>query len=1050
MNILKLSKYSVLLLLLVLISSLNAASSGKISGYITDNSTGDPIPGANVMIAGSIIGVASDIEGYYALLNVPPGKYELKVSVIGYSKAIIKDVIVQIDLTTTININISTQTVDMDEIIVIAKRPVVKRDVSASEMNVSAEKIETMPVTDIEDVISLQAGVEDGLTIRGGSARQTTFIVDGFNQNDERSHQPFTNLNMATVQEIKVQTGGFNAEYGQSRSGVINVVTKSGNKTKYSGSLGLKYKPAANKYYGRSVYDSDSYYLKPYLDDEVCYIGPNSVESPWDQHLQEQYPSFVGWNYISQNLVQDGNPDNDLTPEQAKRLFEYQHRRNGNIEKPDYVFDASFGGPLPFVSDFLGDMRFFASYRNLEEQFIVPVSRDSYDQNVTNIKLTSDITPRMQLTINARYGETHSASPYNWTTTPTGTVLRSPYSVASIARTSSEVLFVPAYYSPSSIYRTQIGAKLNHILSDRSFYEFKVQYDRNYYRTYQLGLRDTTNNFDIFPSDDAEYMVDEQPYGYWGYGVGSIGDNIRIGGWQNIGRDSSFIHTTNVKFDYVNQFNSTNQFKAGVDLVVNNFDIKSYAENPGMETWNREQIYNVTPYRLGLYVQDKLEFQGFIANLGLRLDYTNSNSDMYKIETYSDFYEAGAGFTIEDEAPSKQANAKWAISPRIGISHPITDNSKLYFNYGHFRTEPSSTYRFRMQRYYNGAITSIGNPNLEQEKTVSYEVGYSHNIFNTYFLNIAGYYKNISDQIGWINYKNINGSVKYSNPENNFYEDIRGFEITLDKKVGDWVTGFVNYAYMVSTSGYFGYTRFYEDPNEMREYLMDNPNQARPRPRPKLNANIDLHTPIKFGPHIGDFYLLGGWNMNMIANWKAGSYATYNPNNILGVGIINNVQWKDGYYFDLRVAKVFNLKKTRFQAYLDVTNVFNIKKLSYTGFDGSRDYDNYMKSLHFDWEEGSQKGEDRIGEYRDWDTEYIPMREIESVGDISNPDVRVLYYIQDNDQYMMYIDEVWEVKNNSWVDKEVIDTKAYIDMPNVQGFTFLNPRTIEFGIKFSF
>ncbi|MBN2366717.1 MAG: TonB-dependent receptor [Calditrichaeota bacterium] len=1034
--------------MLALSCTLYAASSGKIAGYVTDSKTGDPIPGANIMLAGSTIGVASDIEGYYSLLNVPPGRYELKVSVIGYSQATIKDVIVEIDLTTTINVNMSVETVDMQEVIVTAERPVVKKDVSASELNVSAEKIETMPVSSVEDVISLQAGVEGGLTIRGGAARQTTFIVDGFTQNDERSHEPFTSINISTVQEIKVQTGGFNAEYGQSRSGVINVVTKSGSKTNYNGSLSFQYQPPGNKYFGPSIYSPNSYFLRPYMDEDICYVGTQN--GSWDQYTQEQYRTFVGWNYISQTLMQDDNPDNDLTPEQAKRLFEYQHRRQGDVVKPDFILDASLGGPLPLIGEYLGDMRFFASHRNSEEQLIIPLSKDSYDENITNLKLTSDITPRMQLTISSRYSETSSASPYNWTTTPTGTVVRSSYSVASLASSTPDVLFVPAYYSPTKIFRNQIGAKLNHILTDRSFYEVKIQYDQNYYHTYQVSLRDTTKDYDIFPGDEAEYLVDEQPYGFWGYGVGSIGDNLRIGGWQNIGRDSSYIRTTNLKFDYVNQLNATNQFKTGIDILVNNFDIKSFAENPGMETWNREQVYDVTPYRLGLYVQDKLEFEGFIANLGLRFDYTDANTDVYTIDYYSDFYEAGEGFNIEKEAPSKKAEANWAVSPRLGISHPITENSKLYFNYGHFRTEPSSTYRFRIQRYYNGSITSIGNPSLVQEKTVSYEIGYSHNLFNTYFLNIAGYYKNITDQIGWINYKNINGSVNYSKPDNNFYEDIRGFEITLDKKVGDWVTGFINYTYMVNTSGYFGYTYYFEDPNEMRQYLLDNPSQSRPRPRPRFNANLDFHTPEKFGPNLGEFYMLGGWNLNMVASWKAGSYSTYNPNNILGVGIINNVQWKDAYYFDLRLAKAFKVKSTRFQAYLDITNVFNIKQLSSTGFDGSRDQDNYMKSLHFDWEEGSQKGDDRIGEYRDWDTEYVPMREIGSLSNISSPDSRTLYYVQDDGQYMMYVDGAWEIKSESWVEKEVLDTKAYIDMPNVRGLTFLDPRTIVFGIRFSF
>jgi hypothetical protein len=125
--------------LLLCFSTLNAASSGKIAGYITDHKTGEPIPGANVMIEGHTFGAAADLSGYYALMNVPPGKYNLRVSVIGYSNVMIKDVFVQIDLTTSINVDLSIETVDMEEIVVTADRPVIRKDVSASELNVNAE-----------------------------------------------------------------------------------------------------------------------------------------------------------------------------------------------------------------------------------------------------------------------------------------------------------------------------------------------------------------------------------------------------------------------------------------------------------------------------------------------------------------------------------------------------------------------------------------------------------------------------------------------------------------------------------------------------------------------------------------------------------------------------------------------------------------------------------------------------------------------------------------------------------------------------------------------
>ena len=1045
-SITKIRNLVIISLLLLLATTGFAASTGKIAGQITDGETGEPLPGANVVIEGTSMGTASNMDGYYTILNVSPGTYSLKVTMIGYREVTVKNVEVQIDLTTNIDVEMYQEAMGMDEIVVEAKRPVVVKDISSSELNVSSDKIESLPVSDIEGVINLQAGVEDGLTIRGGEARQTSFIVDGFIQNDERSHNPVTSINMDIIKEVKVQTGGFNAEYGQSRSGVVQVVTKAGSKTGYSGAVTFRYHPPFRKYFGRSIYSRDSYFLRPYLDPEVCYVGTNS--GVWDQYTQEQYPEFPGWNFISRiRNTEDQISENDLTPEAAKRLFEYQHRRNGEIDQSDYIADISLGGPVPLLSEPLGNLRFYGSFRDLREMFVIPVSRDSYDETVGRIKMISDITPEMKLTLTGRLSETNSSSPYNWTTTPTGNVFRSVYSIASSA--NSEMLFVPAYYSPSDIYRQQYGAKLNHVLSSKTYYEFKVQHSINEYNTFKMRTRDTTDTYDILPGPE-EYMVDEQPYGYWGYGVGSIGDNIRLGGWQNLGRDSSTISTTTIQFDFVSQINNNNQFKTGVDITLNNYDINSSTQNPGMETWNREQRYNVNPYRIGVYAQDKLEFQGFIANLGLRLDYTDANREYYALDPYSEYFESGRGNLIEEEAPTKESEAYWAISPRLGISHPITENSKLYFNYGHFRTQPSSTYRFRIQRYYDGSITSIGNTNLEQEKTISYEVGYSHNLFGQFLLNVAGYYKDVTNQIGWVYYESVDGSVKYDRPANNQYEDIRGFEITLDKKVGEWVTGFLNYTYMVNTYGYFGYLERYEDPNRMREYIQQNPYQEKPKPQPYARINVDFHTPPDFGPEMAGLKPLSKWNLNLLGSWRAGAFSTYNPNNILGPNVINNVQWADDYNLDLRLSKTINTEKMNLKVFLNVSNVLNIKQLSYAGFSGSRDYDNYMQSLHFDWEDGIQNGDDRIGEYRDWDTEYVPMRSVNSTDNVSNPSSRVLYYDQTVEQYRMYEDGEWIERDNSWVQSNVIDNKAYIDMPNIRSMTFLNPRYVEFGIKIMF
>ena len=143
-------------------------------------------------------------------------------------------------------------------------------------------------------------------------------------------------------------------------------------------------------------------------------------------------------------------------------------------------------------------------------------------------------------------------------------------------------------------------------------------------------------------------------------------------------------------------------------------------------------IYKVNPFKVALYAQDKLEFEGFIANIGVRLDYSDANSQRYKLDDYDKYLSSGFGNSIEDEIPTADSEAQLYISPRLGVSHPITENSKLYFNYGHFYTNPSSSYRFRMQRESNGMVTYLGNQDMELEKTISYELGYEHNLFDIF------------------------------------------------------------------------------------------------------------------------------------------------------------------------------------------------------------------------------------------------------------------------------------------------------------------------------
>jgi outer membrane receptor protein involved in Fe transport len=995
-------------------SFIYSSTTGKLAGVVTDQETGDPLIGVNVFLEGTILGSATDLDGYFFILNVPPGSYQLNAEYLGYRSVIINNVVVKIDLTTEINFGMEEESIEVEPVVVEAKRPIVVKDVSNSQMNIEAQSIQGLPVQRLESVLTLHAGIErgkQGIIVRGGSPDQTVFMLDGFSLNDERSNIPWTVMSITAIEEVKVQTGGFNAEYGDMRSGLVNVVTKEGSRNQYNGSVIFNISPITQKHFGPSLYDPNSYFNRPFMDPAVCWTG--TANGAWDENMRKQYPNFEGWIAVSENTLQDNDPNNDLTPVGARQLFEWQRRREGDISEPDYVMDASLGGPIPFLGNRLGNLRFHLNHYREQNMLVFPLSQDSYSENQTQLKLTSDISPTLKLLISGMYGEVGSVSPYDWKTTPTGRVLKSVEDVADLAN-DAEILYIPGYYSPSEIYRSMFGVKLTHILNQKLYYDVNIQYKRSKYNTYETTLRDTSRIYQPV----SGYFVDEAPFGYWGYSSSGI-DGMDLGGWMNLGRDQSLNSTFTFNFDLISQFNSKNEIKSGLKVVYNDYKIDSGTESPSMSTWNRSMIYSVFPFRIGAYVQDKLEIEGFIANLGLRLDYSDANSPYYQLDTYDKYFGAGYGQALEEEVPSTESKADWYLSPRLGVSHPITVNSKLFFNYGHFLSEPGSSYRFRIQRESNGLVTFIGNRNLEMQRTIAYELGYEQNLWDMFLLKLAAYYKDVSNQPGWISYQNINQTVQYEISDNNNYEDIRGFEITLTKRVGQWISGFLNYTYDVRTSGYFGLEEYYEDPKLMNEYLRENPYQEKPRPQPYARANIMFKTPVDFGPKVLGLDLFSNWILNILGTWRSGRFYTYNPFNIPGVTA--NFQFQDSLFVDLRITKSFNINRIGIQLYADIFNLFNTKYFSFAGFSDQYDRIAYLESLRMPWETGDQKGDDRIGDRR---PAGVPLDPLEP-----NPD---------NDPAIA-------ARN-----KNRIDRKSYIDMPNIEALTFLNPRDIFFGIKITF
>ena len=416
------------LLLSVILSLLTAsasfAQSGKIAGRITD-AVGEAIPGANVVLDGTVRGSVSDTEGYYVILNVSPGNYVLRASFIGFTSQTVQDVRVNIDQTTSIDFQLNETAVGLDEVLVTADLPIVQADVSNSQLNVSSDQIEALPVSSISSVVGLQAGVQ-GLSVRGSGSDELAFMVNGLGLRDERNNAPFTNISLTSVEEVQVQTGGFNAEYGNVRSGVVNVVTKEGNSDRYQADVIVRYSPSAQKHFGARADDLNAYWIRPFIDPDVAWPGTES--GAWDEATQQQYPNFEGWVAVSDQLLRDDNPNNDLTPEALQKAFLWQHRKKMQIATPDYNIDVGLGGPLPIVGKSLGNLRFYASFRSDQDMYLIPLHTDRFRAHTGHIKLTSNIAPGMKLTVEGLQGRsTGTAS----SRAGQPGIFRSPFSIAA-------------------------------------------------------------------------------------------------------------------------------------------------------------------------------------------------------------------------------------------------------------------------------------------------------------------------------------------------------------------------------------------------------------------------------------------------------------------------------------------------------------------------------------------------------------------------------------------------------------------------------------------
>ena len=194
---------------------LYAGTTGKIIGTVVDKETGEALPGANVLIEGTSLGAATNAQGGFIILNVPPGNFSLKASFIGYQSVKMENIRISVDLTTDIDFELPTETIEVESISIVAERPLVNKNSTNETHIMTSEDIENMPVRSYAGVVSTAAGVVSArgqMYVRGGRADEMAYYVDGIYTNDLRTGQRVGDVPVNSLEQVNYQAGGFNAE----------------------------------------------------------------------------------------------------------------------------------------------------------------------------------------------------------------------------------------------------------------------------------------------------------------------------------------------------------------------------------------------------------------------------------------------------------------------------------------------------------------------------------------------------------------------------------------------------------------------------------------------------------------------------------------------------------------------------------------------------------------------------------------------------------------------------------------------------------------------
>lgn len=974
----------------MLIAPSAGAQTGKIAGTARDAATGEALPGVNLRVEGTSYGAATDLDGRYSIIGVSPGVYTVRATFIGFTEVVVEEVEVRSGLTTTVDVALTEAALDVGgEVVVTAERPPVQRDQTASVQYLTFRQLEELPVTSAREGLFVQAGVffdiepvqgglggsgrgEPRYAVRGGDQTEVRWFVDGARTAaliEGRADQggSYSTINRLAVQELQILTGGFDAEYGDAQSGVVNVVTKEG-ADGYEATFEYLYGPSGQRHFGNYLYDPAT--QKEFLDHT---LDDGTLDPAW-------------W-----------------TPERQSQVFDYTALTDSRAW-------GSLGGPL-FDLGGVSATAFVAGQYNREAYpYPRPLDHRELDDVIGNVVFQMDGGMKLKLTGLYSRG-LHSTLQENGDFT-------------------NQVKYYRGWGSVLDTRHSLLAANWTHALSDRLFYDVTLS-------AFGLDFREE-------PSPSLRIGASDNPAAYTTFGFQRYDDypDEPFDQYAFIYDRHERVGDLSLEASATWQADANNLLKGGIETRRNTYAEDRSFRFPSFTTderyWlNRGLDETYHPLQFAAYLQDKMEFGGMILNLGLRYDLFDPNRDWFAVTdlpvlALDPLYDPALdpdGDQIDEngrvqyafenvfDKPRTPSPSFHRLSPRLGVSFPITVGSVLHFNYGHFYQLPPldrmfefgyfrPVYVVECQRAYDlglpldglencpagrtHAVSVSGDPervvvlsldDLKPEKTISFEVGLAQQLGDYAVLNVTGFYKDVSDQVlprrGLFDRIVTLPTGTFVSNFSGDYGDARGFEVNLRTLFSEHVTFDFNYSFSRATFGRATPGRIAYDTTGTATFIYDQDASLRipselTFSRPHLfRANLFLRYPedgLGGGRSLYD-RLLEGASASFLGRYVSGRAFTYlGPDD--APDTVDNQRLPAITTLDLRLEKPVRLGPHRLSVYTTVSNVFNTKNLrsfgDTSGFDAD-DLPNYV-------EDGTISTVDAGGYDISWQTYFPPRR----------------------------------------------------------------------------